>query len=361
MVPLILLQKQTRQIVIHQHVVTAIMAATCLLTVILGYTSNYWLPSKYSLDQFTISVFQIFAETWVKGNSYNNTALIFNALGVTRDSDWFKGLVTTTFILFATAAMRSVRPAYLTPPALLIFLGSCFASAVYLSPLSKESTVLVLILLFYICCQHRISNMTWMAVALVYAYYFRGYWYMVVAMYAWMLFMGYYARKPQHLFMVVILGLLAISLVHPLVIGGSIMKHRDGVNAGRDIGYVKTLITPFFTTRNVITDWLNCSLIWLQTIFPVRLLVSTSPQHVVSGVMMLSTFGLIFAGIGRFWQATTQDPAIFRCLCLFMAFTAVQSTFEPDYGSMLKHMTPLLPLALVFICSHFKPQAKAAC
>src|SRR5699024_6096102 len=46
-----------------------------------------------------------------------------------------------------------------------------------------------------------------------------------------------------------------------------------------------------------------------------------------------------------------QGAMLRRGLALILALGAVQALFEPDYGSALRHFTPLMPLGIALIQS----------
>ena len=331
-----------------------------MLAMIAAYFSSEWMSVKYYADSYMIWGFQRYAESFIKGGSFNNTALIYNILGIEIDSYWYRAAATGLFCGLIWANLLMAKPGRLTPSLIFITYGSVYIGLMYLSQISKEFVVLLLIISFLLMARNRWTALAWTVLAVMYAYYFRGYWYLVLYLYLWLLLTGAYCKRPWQLFLTIVIGLLVITLAHEVLNGGSILKHREIVNAGREGNiYAKTLIKPLFESSNPLTDWLNCALIWMQTLIPVKLLFSGSPQHLVSGLMMLTTFMLLFQANSRFWSGDRQNAAIYRGFCLFMSFTAVQSCFEPDYGSMLKHMTPLLPLAIAFICSQMTRPAKA--
>jgi len=345
--------------VVDGQVFFLVLALFTVMLTAAGYYADTWVAMKYSYDSYTIDGFMPAAKTLLKSDSYNNTALFYKSLNIGLDDRWYRGLATAIYCLFFWLAIFIGRPEYFTRSAALITVSGMYIGMIYLSQLSKEFWVLVLALFFFVFSVNRWLNILWIGLALGYAYYFRGYWYLVIYMYIWLSMMGRYARKPLHMVALILAGLLVITVAHEIFNGGSILQHREGVNANREgSADAKTLITVPLSATGIIPDWINSCLIWVQMLLPYKLLITGAPQHIASAIIMFTLFRMLFIGNTEFMRRPTRDMRIYRCFCLFMAYTSVQSVFEPDYGSMLKHMMPLIPLALGYACGlyQFNPE-----
>lgn len=354
--PIVLSRDKAGLNVVDGRVFFVALAFYGVFLIFVAYFSESLLPNKYLYDSYNISNFMPQATTIIAKDSYNNTAYFYNLINIGLKDDWYRALASSLYITFVWIAIFIGRPQYFTRSASLIIFSTMTAGMVYLSQLSKEFWVFLMILLFFICSVNRWLIGLWLLVALLYAYYFRGYWYLVIYMFIWLEIMGRQAKNPIKLFALIIIGLLVITLAHEILNGGSILTHREGVNAFREGSEdAKTLIKTTISARNPIADWLNCCIVWIQMLVPYKLLMAGSPQHIISSIIMFTLFRMMFVGNTIYQRQAVQDLRLYHCFALFMAYTSVQSVFEPDYGSVFKHMVPIIPLALGFVAGLYKP------
>lgn len=347
--PIVLSRNKTGLDVVDGRVYFLFLLFYSVFLIFCAYYAENILPNKYLYDSYNIHTFMPQAREIIAKDSYHNTAYFYNLLNISYDDRWYRAFAATLYIVFVWAAIFLGRPQYFTRSAALITFAAMTAGMVYLAQLSKEFWVLVLVLLFFFCSVNRWLIAVWTIFALLYAYYFRGYWYLVIYMFIWLELTKQHARTPLQLILLIVAGLLVITIAHELFNGGSILKHREGVNEFREGSEdAKTLIKTTISAKNPIADWLNSCIIWFQMLIPYRLLMAGALQHIISAIIMFALFRMMFLGHASFQRQAIQDPRLFHCFCLFMAYTSVQSVFEPDYGSMLKHMVPLIPLALSF-------------
>lgn len=354
--PIILSRNQAGLDVVDGRVFFLFLLFYSVFLIFVAYFADHILPSKYLYDSYNISTFMPQATNIIPKDSYNNTAYFYNLVNVRLEDRWYRAFAATLYILFVWIAIFVGRPQYFTRSASLITFAAMTSGMVYLAQLSKEFWVFLLIVLFFFCSVNRWLIAIWTIVALLYAYNFRGYWYLIVYMFVWLELMGHRARTPFQLILLIVSGLLVITIAHEIFNGGSILKHREGVNAFREgSADAQTLIKTTIPASNPIADWLNCCIVWFQMLIPYRLIMAGAAQHIASAIIMFTLFRMMFIGHANFQRQAVQDLRLFHCFALFMAFTSVQSVFEPDYGSMLKHMVPLIPLALAFATGLYRP------
>jgi hypothetical protein len=110
--------------------------------------------------------------------------------------------------------------------------------------------------------------------------------------------------------------------------------------------YAQSVIQDYIPVTGPVGGALNalCTLVLL--IVPVPLTFGGSPVYLVfAGMMGLLWISLILAvrtGMLSGWFRL--DVRLARATSLLLAMLMVQAVFEPDYGSYIKHLTPLLPL-----------------
>jgi len=82
-----------------------------------------------------------------------------------------------------------------------------------------------------------------------------------------------------------------------------------------------------------------------------------SAQHAVYGLFLITLWSLFLWGVHRGSGLRDLPIAWERGCSLALAMVSIQAVFEPDYGSYLRHLTPLLPLLLfVAVVSRHRPE-----
>lgn len=112
-----------------------------------------------------------------------------------------------------------------------------------------------------------------------------------------------------------------------------------------------SLITRFIEAPEPLGGVLNSTMSTLFFIVPLPMLAKASPYYLLIGLLfaLIWTSALRAAAVAgggiRGNPSSTKDQRLLaRFTALPLAFLIVQGLFEPDWGSALRHATPLLPL-----------------
>lgn len=148
-----------------------------------------------------------------------------------------------------------------------------------------------------------------------------------------------------------ILLMLACSLAASLIIvarGLPADHYRILVNAdrGADTG---SLIGRFIEHPEPIAGIVNVVLSTAMLMFPLTLVAKLSPYYLVIFVVIASFWASYFYAVRQWLRNDHRPPLVARAMCLIAAFAVVQGLFEPDYGSALRHLTPLIPLFFIVV------------
>ncbi|HIY66433.1 MAG TPA: hypothetical protein H9830_09180, partial [Candidatus Agrococcus pullicola] len=109
-------------------------------------------------------------------------------------------------------------------------------------------------------------------------------------------------------------------------------------------------LVPFEQPLGGLVDvFLNYWLLFLPLLLPFT--ASILHLAVTAGIFFARTYPLITARSSTRWPDRDTLPGVLarRSIALILALTVVQAVFEPDYGSSLRHLTPLMPLAIVLL------------
>ncbi len=287
--------------------------------------------------------------------SYLNVAEVYRVLGLAEQP-----LIASIagYALFVVAVLIAVRDSrdssalqvLVVPVAILI-------GAVYLGYYSKDAFVLPITLLVLVAGRHVLADVAIVGAMLLYAGGFRIYWFIVAAM-----FVGYRIVLPRigsvrALLVVTAAALVAAALAVYLVLGVSPDHFRVEINSVR-IGEsdASTMIRPFVALPDPVGGVLNVVLTFLALVVPVPLAALGGAYYLAGAALILVLWAGAFmsareairAGLG----GTESDRRFVRSLALVLAFLVTQALFEPDYGSALRHLAPVLPALIHVVCRH---------
>lgn len=312
--------------------------------------SSAFLPESYRSDSIFIhSIIQRTAII-VPDSSYLHAAQYYVALGI-GDSPVAVGAIN--FSLFAGALSVAVCKARLRDARTrLLELFSILLAVVYLSQYSKDSIVLYVTLAVLVCGRRRWGEAPIVLMMLVYALLFRKYWFLVVVLYLGFRYALPRCRKTRDAAILVGCAIFSLVLVFHYGLHYPIEHYRTIVNAVRSSSgtTVNTLIrTPRFG-ESIAGQFLTGIISLLILLFPVPLARDGGLQYLVFAI-----------GIGAMWivalssfrRQLIQPQGIglleLRAGSLALSMITVQCLFEPDYGSYIRHLSPLVPLLITVV------------
>jgi hypothetical protein len=334
----------------------------------LALVARRFLPDRFLLDDHHIllNITSPLADE-EKSQSFRNTATFYRTLNLGYEPavDALLTLFIFTVAVFAAARWSEIARFGVVG---LIVLGTCFLCAVvYLAQYTKESIPLLLVPLMMTMPRRVVAEVFFVAAAVVYAVLFRPYWFLVAAFYVvWRVLLPK-SRHPAVVALTLVLLYWLMELLFTNVLGVGLTDFREEVNDSRAGVEVASLITdPLSGDGTSMVP--SAALTLLGLLFPVQLFLSGNLFHVFSGAMI--AFLWISAGYGIFRARKGKEAAgpgntyslsktgasrslrATRAAALLLAVVSVQAIFEPDFGSYLKHLTPLLPLFLTLVPSH---------
>lgn len=310
------------------------------------------LPNYFFFDENTITQFMQWGAQFKPGDSYASTARFFSMLGADRTSLWFPPFAAVLIIAQYLYYLKKAKARHFTLLEVVLFVFLVFLSVTYMSMLSKEFIVALVIAPFVFFARRGLPGiLTWCMIALLYATYFRTYWFIMIP-----IFLGLYSvfrvtRKPLYLILSVPLTLLALSFVFSLFLGLDLDNFRTTVNDYRiDAGdnNARTMILPWIAGGGPVLSWLNSTITWVTLMIPVPLFILLSPYYLLIASLVAALFYKLWIAFFQILAHKSQ-PDLAACSALIISFTAIQSIFEPDYGSYVKHLAPLYPLCLYVI------------
>lgn len=332
----------------------------------LSLAARQFLPERFLLDEYHI---KLAIESPMAGEeesqSFRNIAVVYRVLGLGYDPALDALLTMIVFALTVFAAARWTEIARFGVTGVSV-LAMCFLCAVvYLAQYTKESIPVLLVLLLMTMPRHVGAELCFLAAAITYGSLFRPYWFLVAAAYVlWRLLLTK-TRSPLWILITAAALYGVLELAFQNFLGLHLTAFREVVNDSREGAFVASLIVDPLPASDGFSAVLNAVLLLLGLLVPVQLFISGNAFHLLSGAMIAFLWVVAFAGIfGSRNETRTQSKADLhtqasfqrsrslrraRAASLLLAVVLVQAVFEPDFGSYLKHLTPLLPLFLTLV------------
>lgn len=301
------------------------------------------LPDKYFADSHHIESLGL-AASGPSADSFVTMAWLYRLAGA---FDYPTATYLATLLLFFVVVFRCVswiEIGRFGPLEMTLFAFCGAEASIYLAQYSKESVIILLALALMTVPERAYGDAMFVAVACGYAYLIRSYWFIVVV-----LFLGFRlllrSRKTHRLPIFVAGALVALACAVKLAMGVDLNAFRAMVNESNAL-YAQSAIKDYIPVTGPFGGAVNALLTLVLLIVPIPLVVAFSPAYLVFGaiisVLWLSVLRVTVRGTRRGWFRA--DVRLSRAVSLLLAMLTVQAIFEPDYGSYIKHLTPLLPL-----------------
>lgn len=338
------------------------------LSVLMSSKFRELLDQKFTLDgDYIQAVLAIPDASLSPDDPFRNTALVYRVLGLSDAPDIAAMLAIAAFGVAVLSAVRWNEMARLTPLGLGIIAVCYVLALIYLSQYSKEFVSLLLVAAVLLLPRGAVAEIALVGAMIGYAITIRPYWGIVVGLYLVARFLLPRVRGlfPVLLFVLAAYGLLQV--VFNVFLGEELSFSRVAVNDLRaQINTsVGSLIVDFLPDQ-VALQWLNAFVVLLSLIIPWPLILGGSSVYLLMGAVLAVLWGLVGWAILKLQREraisrggpalltgtaplSERTPRPERATALLLALVVVQAIFEPDYGSYLKHVVPMLPLFIALL------------
>lgn len=328
------------------------------------------LDEKFTLDgDYIESVLRIPDASLDVDDPFRNIALVYRVLGLSDAPDLAAMLALAVFGVAVFSAVRWSELARLTPVGLAAIAVSYALALIYLAQYSKEFVSLLLTALVLVLPKAAWAEVILVAAMIGYAVTIRPYWGIVVVLYV----AGRFLLPRVRGLLPVLAGVLAVygglQVLFNSFLGEALSFSRTSVNELRaEINVsVGSLIVDFLPDQ-VALQWVNAFVVFLSLVVPWPLLLGGSLTYLVMGFVLASFWALVAWSIIRLQRErrglggpelpgskvasaplAERRSRPERAVALMLGLVVVQAIFEPDYGSYVKHIVPMLPLLLALL------------
>jgi hypothetical protein len=348
------------------QVLVLVAAGSALLA---SLVARFVLPENFLRDDHSIQVAMVPSKEYLMADSFRGVGAIYRALGLQHAAPLAALLAVGLFVacVFAAVGWERLRDAGLFDLAVLC--GSLLIAVVYLGQFSKELVTVAVCALLLLSPRTPRWDVLIVLACVAYGALLRPYWLIVAALYVvWRIVLPR-TQRPVLLLLVPVLAYVALQPAFGIALGGGLQSQRDSVNTVRDDpGAVASLITSPLPDSAGPVGILAALLMVQVMICPLPLMAAGSLYHLASGVLIMGIWGIVLVPVARRRLAVPRGETAGRevttanrAAALLLALLLVQALFEPDFGSYLKHLTPMLPLVLALLPSSLRaaPQPPA--
>ncbi|WP_075180882.1 hypothetical protein [Pantoea sp. 1.19] len=339
--------RKDRYVYFDAHVTLMLFLVLLMLMIVLAMAKESVMPKYFFSDQITIFNIMKFAYDFQPGSSYTSTAYFYKLLGFEQSSVVFAMLSSLLIMTTYVFILIKVKGGELNLLDLGVFLFFVFLSVVNLTWQSKDFIVfLVMLPSLLMFASPRIGLAVWTLGALLFAYYFRTYWFLFVLEFYGLLIASRFISSAKTLVVLCLLSMLVLAVAVQVALGVDVDAFRTSVNEirlDREGDGSNTLITPWVPGGNPLLGWINISITWFTFFFPFPLIVMLSPYYLIISLFIIMMFTRIWTILHRVLRSRGAYPLLRIFSLMVIAFTVIQSMFEPDYGSYLRHLGPLYP------------------
>ena len=340
------------------------------LAILVASQIRRFLPDRFLLDgRYIEQTLQMPDGILQPGDPFRGIALVYRYLGLAHAPNAAAMVALLVFTIGVFSALRWEELARLTPFGLGVVSVSYLLALIYLAQYSKEFVSLGIAVLVLLLPRTRWAELLIVLAMLAYAANMRPYWAIVAGLYVAGRLLLPRVRGLLPVAALVFAFYVALQIGFNTVLGESLSYPRVSVNQVRaDVNdSVGSLIVDVLPDT-VLLQSPDAFVMFLSLIAPWPLVLGGSVTYLVMAGVLVVLWGLVAVSIrrlqreraarsgrrddtGRYLSAplAERSPRPERAVALLLALVVVQAIFEPDYGSYVKHLSPVLPLFLTLL------------
>jgi hypothetical protein len=320
-----------------------------LILLIMAILNESILPAHFLFDKGTLLEAMSFHPKIIPfGDSFDNFAALYNILGLKNWSMSLAGWAFSVGAMVRAVWVSKVESVRFVEWGIIVFW--MIISIAYVGLPSKEILISAFVF-FLLAFDSEIKRALYVVSAgAVICIFFRGYWVIVIAGAFALRYTSPRLIRPKWLFLALGVGYILLGVALIAAMGSGLAHIRESTNDMRSTEDIGSIITPFLPMQGFVPDILNILLILLSFFFPWPLFMSGNVTQFGAGIGLVAT-SIIF--MWRWFSAVKQKRKISSACAYaffyFFSFVFTQAVFEPDYGSFLRHISPVSPLIVLFI------------
>ena len=316
----------------------------------IGFSAHSILPARFFFDSSRIQLYVVYPHLSSADGSYRGTAILYKVLGLGGLPDIVVGHLGYLLALALVVLVIRARPVQeFRTRELSLVLVVPVLSGIFLFTYTKELFVVLLVLLFVVMARDGRGELAWVLVAVAYAYFVRQYWFIIIGIYIVLRCVTQQRLSVRSVLVGLGFSLVLLILIFNFVLHIPLNYYRTTVVADLSVSPDSVIVDPA-DGSSLIAQSINAVHGILVLLVPYPVLISLVPQQLVGGGVILvfhAVFGHAVWSSGRagFAMVGIRERSMLLCI----SYVSTLSLFEPDYGSYLRHLLPVLPLEVLSI------------
>lgn len=311
-----------------------------LFCIFIAFFKESIFPEKYFFDSLTLEYGIEHPVRERLDQSFSNTAKFYRIFHI--DKSFTAPLLALFFYFFVIFKLfKNYSVNYISFFSYILIVLYSAIAMVYMATYSKDFLLFLIVMVSFVFFEKK-SLIIWSIFVFFYAYFFRNYWFISIA-----LFWGiklFLVKKPKLLILFIPFYYILISFVYNYIFGTPLSLIRYMTNLDRDAESAQTAIAIFIQGDNFFLEAANYFVTLIFLIVPLPLLLLAKPLYIVLTILI----SLFFYNFLKLFVKEYGNKEYSNIFSFVISFMLVQSLFEPDYGSFVRHLAPLYPL--VFVC-----------
>ena len=317
-----------------------------IFCVLIAFFKESIFPEKYFFDSLTLQYGVDHPIKETLDQSFSNTAYFYRIFHIDKNfAAPILALLVYFFVIFKLFKNYSVNYISFFSYALIIVYSAI--AMVYLATYSKDLVLFLIVVLPFVYLEKK-SLLIWSLFVVFYAFYFRNYWFIIIALF-WG-FKFFITQKPRLLLLAIPVYYILISFMYNYIFGTPLSMIRYLTNLDRDAESAQTAIAIFIDGNNFLMEATNYFVTLIFLIVPIPLLLLGKPFYVILTLLIM----VFFYNFIKTYLKEYSNKDYTNIFSFVISFMLVQSLFEPDYGSFVRHLAPLYPLIFVCIVKNVK-------
>jgi hypothetical protein len=311
-----------------------------MLCLFIAFFKESIFPAKYFWDADTIEFLILHPRFDSADNSFMNTANFYRVIGLDRSflAPLFSIVSYLGVVLFLFKRYNVRRVSMGKYWVILIF---SVIAMVYMSVYSKEFVLFVFVIIPFTLFEKK-NIWVWFLFVVFYAFAFRSYWFLVLAVF--FITRLFLVLNPKRLLAFIPIFFIVFAIVYLRISGQNISAIRESVNLVRGVGEAQTMIVPYIIGESALLQGLNNLVTFLFLVVPIPLFLILKPFYIILGTLITMFF---YYFLSFYWK-NRNDKEYRNIFSFIFSQILVLSLFEPDYGSFVRHISPLFPF--IFVC-----------